>query len=238
LTPRTSLARDPLVSPSRQWLTGASASTVAAYPDGVGAGLCVVAFAVLDHPEVSVPLTALTRKKYCVPALNPVTESDVVPAATAVVTGALNVAVVDRSTTNPVSLLDVSAQVRLIWEVDVAVAASVVGADGAVGPGAGACVVALRAPDHADESVAVIALTRYQYCVLPVRPVSLYVVAPAGRVIAVGLVNVELVDRSTTNPVSLSEVSVHARSICVADTAVADRFDGVATPTAVLTPAS
>ena len=88
--------------------------------------------------------------------------------------------------------------------------------------GAFASVVAETTEVYDELPAALYAFTRYQYCVAEVRPVSLYETALA-EVVAI-FVHGPLaltVLRSTLNPVSFDELSVHATSICDVEIVVA-----------------
>jgi hypothetical protein len=109
-------------------------------------------------------LIAFTRYEYVVPADSPVLAYVLVFAAR-VASGeyAVHVLVpVQRSTTKPVSLLELSAQARLIWLVDPAAAVSPDGAAGAELPVPVplANVVALAVLEYADVPAALKARTR------------------------------------------------------------------------------
>src|ERR1044072_2301642 len=88
---------------------------------------------------------------------------------------------------------------------------------------AAASVVALTVDVHADESVALNARTRELYDVLAVRPESVTATVLAARFVptCAKFVQAAPEQRSTRKPVSFVVLSVHARLIFVADTAVA-----------------
>src|SRR5688572_23832039 len=81
---------------------------------------------------------------------------------------------------------------------------------------------------QADEALEPLARTRYQYWVLGARPVLLRVLTFAPTV-ATNTYAPPAVRRSMRKPVSLFELSVHRRLICVAETAVAVSPVGAAT---------
>ena len=108
-----------------------------------------------------------------------------------------------------------SVHARLICVLETAVAVSPVGAAGTV-----PVVCAVATFDHADAPVPVGRPHPVVLVVPAVSPVCAYVVTLAATV-ASGVNVVPSGDRSISNPVSFVAVSVHARLICVLETAVA-----------------
>ncbi len=111
-------------------------------------------------------------------------------------------------------MFELSTQVRLICEVETAIATSTVGAAGA--DGAAVCVEIGPAVANAEAPALFTALIRKEYAVDAFNPVTLKLVAFAAVVPAVVHV-VPSVEYSTLNPASSLELSVQVRSISALD---------------------
>jgi hypothetical protein len=190
---------------------------------------CVVAVAVFEYallfPAAS---SARTRYEYEVEAANPVS-LNVVPDGVAICAKFAHAAPEQRSTLYPATpTLSVEAvQVRLICEVEAAVAARLVGAVGGVMSGA-AGVVAVAVFEYALLfPAASSARTRYEYEVEAANPVSLNVVLD-GVAICAKFAQATPEQRSTLYPATptLSVEAVHDKLICEAASAAAARFAG------------
>jgi len=104
-----------------------------------------------------------------------------------------------------------------------AAAARLLGAAG----GVGSAVVALATFDHAEPPPALVAWTRYQYCVPAARPVSFQLTTLAPSVVAAAKVTPS-VERCTAKPVSSLALSVQVRLIWLVPAAAAARLLGAA----------
>jgi hypothetical protein len=113
----------------------------------------------------------------------------------------------DRSTLNPVSLVELSVHDRSIDDELTAVADRL---DGAAGPEAGVLAVAVF--EYSESPAELVARTRYVQVVPELAVVSLYLFTFVATA-AIGMKFTPSVDRSIANPVSLVELSVQAKSI-------------------------